>query len=385
VTATSVNTAYERELANWAVVVMDPTANELAALYPAELLKAAEVVRAAAEGGDSVALACHVSPDGDALGSMLGFAHLADAAGLKTVSAWPNPLAVAHHYRSIPGLDRGVASSEFPEKPPVMMTFDCGSLGRLVELKPAAQHAAEHGQLVVLDHHVSNSAYGSINAISPTAAATAVVVRELARELGWELNHKAAWCLYVGLVTDTGKFQYQSVTPAVFGLAEELSSFGLPLARISRELFDEHRFAYVRLAADALSRAHLDEERGFVSTSVLLADLARFGVGYEEAEGLIDWVRSTAEAEVACVLKEAPEGFRVSLRAVEHIDVGAIAAALGGGGHRLAAGFTMRASVAEVRGAVIRELDRQRFLDSAQKSSDPRNAPGASRKSVVDN
>jgi bifunctional oligoribonuclease and PAP phosphatase NrnA len=339
---------------------MSSQAEVLAAAYPVELIKAADVVRASGEAGTALALACHVSPDGDALGSLLGFAHLADAAGLKTVSAWPNPYAVAHHYRSIPGLERGVASNEFPAQPAAMMTFDCGSLGRLVELKPAAQHAAVHGQLVVLDHHVSNDAYGSVNAISPTAAATAVVVRELARELGWELNFKAAWCLYVGLVTDTGKFQYQSVTPAVFALAEELSSFGLPLARISRELFDEHRFAYVRLAADALSRADLDEERRFVSTSVSLADLERFGVGYDEAEGLIDWVRSTAEAEVACVLKEAPEGFRVSLRAVEHVDVGAIAAALGGGGHRLAAGFTMRASAAEVRAAVIRELDRQR-------------------------
>jgi bifunctional oligoribonuclease and PAP phosphatase NrnA len=340
---------------------MSSQADVLAARYTGELSKAADVVRAVSDAGTTLALACHVSPDGDALGSLLGFAHLADAAGIKTISAWPNPHAVAHHYRSIPGLDRGLTSSEFPEQPPVMMTFDCGSLGRLVELKPAAQHAAAHGQLVVLDHHVSNDAYGSINAISPTAAATAVVVRELARELGWELNHKVAWCLYVGLVTDTGKFQYQSVTPAVFALAEELSSFGLPLARISRELFDEHRFAYVRLAADALSRADLDEERRFVSTSVSLADLERFGVGYDEAEGLIDWVRSTAEAEVACVLKEAPEGFRVSLRSVELVDVGAIAAALGGGGHRLASGFTMRASVAEVRAAVLRELDRQRL------------------------
>jgi bifunctional oligoribonuclease and PAP phosphatase NrnA len=339
---------------------MSAQAEALAAQYPLELSKAAEVVRSAVDAGTTLALACHVSPDGDALGSLLGFAHLADACGLKTVSAWPNPYAVAHHYRSLPGLERGIAANEFPAQPQVMMTFDCGSLGRLVELKPAAQHAAAHGQLVVLDHHVSNDAYGSINAISPTAAATAVVVRELARELGWELNYKAAWCLYVGLVTDTGKFQYQSVTPAVFALAEELSSFGLPLARMSRELFDEHRFSYVRLAADALSRAELDDARRFVSTSVSLEDLERFGVAYEEAEGLIDWVRSTAEAEVACVLKEAPEGFRVSLRSVELVDVGSIAAALGGGGHRLAAGFTMRASLDEVRAAVVRELDRQR-------------------------
>ncbi len=342
----------------------------LAASYPAALTQAANVVRAAIDAGTEMALACHVSPDGDALGSLLGFTHLADAAGLVTVSAWPAPHAVAHHYRSIPGLDRGVSASAFPTYPQTMMTFDCGSLGRLVELKPAAQYAAANGELVVLDHHVSNDAYGSINAISPTAAATAVVVRELASELGWELNFKAAWCLYVGLVTDTGKFQYQSVTPAVFALAEELAAFGLPLAGISRELFDEHRFAYVRLAADALSRAELDEERRFVSTSVSMADLKRFDVGYEEAEGLIDWIRTTAEAEVACVLKEAPEGFRVSLRSVELVDVGAIAAALGGGGHRLASGFTMRASAGEVRAAVIKELDRQRGAFRGEASSE---------------
>ncbi len=360
---------------------MSSQAEALAEAYPVALSMAADVVRSAVDAGTSLALACHVSPDGDALGSLLGFVHLADVAGLATVSAWPSPYAVAHHYRSIPGLYRGVPSGEFPPQPQVMFTFDCGSLGRLVELKSAAQYAAANGQLVVLDHHVSNDAYGSINAISPTAAATAVVVRELARELGWELNYNAAWCLYVGLVTDTGKFQYQSVTPAVFALAEELSSFGLPLARISRELFDEHRFAYVRLAADALARAELDEDRRFVSTSVSLADLERFGVGYEEAEGLIDWVRSTAEAEVACVLKEAPEGFRVSLRSVELVDVGAIAAALGGGGHRLAAGFTMRASVGEVRAAVVRELDTQR-AQAAGTVSESSTAPSPAMASV---
>ena len=342
---------------------MNTRADELLMAYGGELTKAAQTVRSAERNGTALALACHVSPDGDALGSMLGFVHLAEAAGIEIVCSWPSPHAVANHYRSIPGLDRAVPSSEFPKSPPAMVTFDCGSLGRLSELKPSALYAASHGELVVLDHHVSNDAYGTINAISPKAPATAAVVRELARELGWELNEKAAWCLYVGLVTDTGKFQYQSVTPEVFGLAQELASFGLPLAQISRELFDEHRFAYVRLAADALSRAELDERRGFVSTSVSLADLARFGVGYDEAEGLIDWVRTTAEAEVACVLKEAPEGFRVSLRSVDVVDVGAIAAALGGGGHRLASGFTMRASLDEVRAAVIRELDLQRIQD----------------------
>ena len=163
-------------------------------------------------------------------------------------------------------------------------------------------------------------------------------------------------CLYAGLVTDTGRFQHGSTTPEVFALAEELASFDLPIARLSRELFDEHRFGYLKLAARALERATLEPSLGFVSTWVLTADLDDFGVVYEECEGLIDWVKSTAEAEVACVCKEAPDGIRVSLRSVSAVDVGAIAIRLGGGGHRLAAGFTMQATIPEVLAAIRTEL-----------------------------
>lgn len=314
----------------------------------AEIARAVRAIGAAPE----LALACHVTPDGDALGSTLGFLHLARNAGHRAVASWPDPFEPAKHYRSIPGLDLAVASARFPTEPACMLTFDCGSLGRLNELGNAARWAREHSSLVVVDHHATNVRYGTINAIDPHAAATTVVVREIARLLNWELTRDAAWCLYVGLVTDTGRFQYSSMTPEVFLLAEELSSFDLPLARLSRELFDEHRFAYLKLAADALARAELDPSLCLVSTSVSIDDLDRHGVRYEEAEGLIDWVRTAAEAEVACVLKQAPDGIRVSLRSVSRVNVGAVATVLGGGGHRLASGFTMRGSIEETLAAV---------------------------------
>ena len=139
-----------------------------------------------------------------------------------------------------------------------MLTFDCGSLNRLNELAKPATFARESGELIVIDHHTTNEYFGSINLIDSQAAATAVVVRELARRMDWALTREAAWCLYVALVADTGRFQYASTTASVFALAEELTSFDLPVSQISRELSEEHRFAYLQLAAKALGRAELD-------------------------------------------------------------------------------------------------------------------------------
>jgi phosphoesterase RecJ-like protein len=296
-----------------------------------------DAAASAIEACASIALACHVSPDGDALGSMLALHHLCLAAGKRSVASWPEPFTVAPHYAYLPGLDLTTKPADFPAVPDLMVTFDSGSLGRLGELAAPARAA---GALIVVDHHVTNDRYGSINLVDPGAAASAVVVRRLARRLGWALNRDAAICIYTGLVTDTGRFQYSNTTPEVFELAAELSTFDLPIASMSRQLFELHRFAYLQLVGVALERAELDRELRLVVTWVTQADLDRFGVGLDETEGLIDLVRRTDEADVACVLKEMSDGTRVSLRSTTDLDVSAIASAFGGGGHRAAAGFT---------------------------------------------
>jgi phosphoesterase RecJ-like protein len=126
---------------------------------------------------------------------------------------------------------------------------------------------------------------------------------------------------------------------------------------MSRQLFELHRFAYLQLIALALGRAVLDRELRFVSTWITQADLDRFGVAMEETEGLIDLVRRTDEADVACVLKETPEGTRVSLRSTTELDVSAIAVAFGGGGHRAAAGFTSSRAVSDVLAEIRLRLE----------------------------
>jgi phosphoesterase RecJ-like protein len=271
---------------------------------------------------------------------------------MPSVASFPEPFVVARHYRYLPGLDLLTKPGDFPPDPEVMVTFDCGSMKRLAELGPTANTARAARRLVVLDHHASNENYGSINVVDPAAAATAVVVRRLAAQLGWALNRDAAICLYTGLVTDTGRFQYSNTTPEVFTLAHELSTFDLPICDMSRQLFEEHRFAYLRLVATCLERAQLDCDLRFIATWITEDDLLRFDVSIDETEGMIDLIRRAEEAEVSCILKESPEGIRVSLRAVRDTDVGAIATRFGGGGHKYAAGFTSAGTIAEVLTAI---------------------------------
>ena len=297
-------------------------------------------------GAETVALACHVSPDGDALGSMLGLFHALRAAGRPVVASFPNPFVIGPHYRDFPGLESLTAPNDFPAEPGVMVTFDCGSLGRLGDLEPSAKAA---GELIVVDHHVSNDRYGSINVIDADAAASGVLVRRLIDRLGLPLDRDTALCLYAALVCDTGRFQYDTTTAEVFDLARELVSFDVPVSKLSRTLFEEHRFAYLQLLGEALARAELISDQRFVWTAVTNDMLVRHGVTIEEVEGLIDILRRTSEAEVTCVLKEEVDHtVRVSLRSLGEVDVRHIAEAHHGGGHRFAAGFTSTDDIATI-------------------------------------
>ena len=309
---------------------------------------------AAVRDARQIALACHVNPDGDALGSMLALFHVLRAAGRDVVASFPTPFRIAPHYRDLPGLDLLTPPAAFPAEPDVMVTFDCGSLARLGDLEPAAKGARE---LVVIDHHVSNQRFGTINVVDPDAAASGVVVQWLIDALGLPLDRDAAVCLYAALICDTGRFQYASTTPAVFDLARRLTEFDVPVPSLSRHLFEEHRFAYLQLLGDALGRAELVPERRFVWTVVTQEMLVRHGVSIDEVEGLIDVLRRAEEAEVTCVLKEEADGtIRVSLRSLGAVAVDGVAVAHGGGGHRYASGFNAEGDVRAIVAGILAAL-----------------------------
>ena len=307
-----------------------------------------------------VLLICHVNPDGDALGSMLGFGLGLRRLGVRGLQAtFPGPPEVPEPFRGLPGLDLLVPAAEAYPAPDLVICFDAASESRLGDLVDRLERA---GAALVLDHHASNTRFGGVNLVDPRAAATSVVAEQLLTRLGVPLDAGIAECLYVALTTDTGSFRFEATTPAVHEMAARLLATGIRPGDISRRVFDTRPFGAVRLFGEALGRARLEPAaaggRGLVWTWAGLDDLARHGQRPYVLEALIDSVRCTAEADVSCVVKQtAPDEWAVSLRSKGAVDVSRVAVALGGGGHRFAAGFTGHGTVDEIVDRIRAHLD----------------------------
>ncbi len=290
---------------------------------------------------DEVALACHISPDADALGSMLAVGMALRARGKRVVASFgERRFRVPRLLRFLPGQDLLVEPGAYPPAPELMMTFDVPIADRLGLLTANAGKARE---LIVMDHHASNTGFGTLNLVDPGAAATAVLAEELLNRLDLPIDRAVATCLYAGLVTDTGSFRHSSTTPQAHAMAARLLSTGLNPEEMARELWDRSPFGYLRVLGAVLDRVVLEPDTGggLIWTFVTRADRAAYGLPYDEVEGIIDVVRRTDEADVAVVLKEDDDGaWQVSTRSKGGVDVSRVCAALGGGGHAKAAGFT---------------------------------------------
>ncbi|WP_051966126.1 DHH family phosphoesterase [Kitasatospora mediocidica] len=307
----------------------------------------------------SIDLVCHISPDGDALGSALAAGIALRGLGHEVrVSFGDDPQVIPESLSFLPGQELIVPASAVPDAPELVICFDVASEGRLGLLHAKAFAAKA---LMVIDHHASNPGFGRHTIIDPSAPATAVLVDELLRRLRVPLDQAIATCLYTGIATDTGSFKYAATTPATHELAGRLLATGIRHDLISRQLWDTSSFGFLKVLAAALDRAVYEPQavggRGLVWTWVPYQDLVLFGVTIEEIEGLIDILRRPAEAEVALVLKQEPDGtLRGSCRSKGAVDVAAACAALGGGGHVYAAGFSLRepvpAAVARFRSAL---------------------------------
>ena len=298
----------------------------------------AEAARAL-DSAPEVALACHINPDPDALGSMLGLARFLEARGAHVVCSWGNePMLRPRWLGMLGGEELLVEPPAFPEAPAVMVTLDAASIDRL---GPLASRVSKAGQTIVLDHHRTNPGFGTIDVIDPNSAATAEMVFRLVERMGGDLPDAAAACLYAGLITDTGRFQYEATTPETLRIAAELRRHDFDHAALARALYEDGSLGYLRVLGWTLDRLAFEPEAGLAWTYVLQADLERAGVDMTETDDLIDAVRVAREADVTCVMKQQRDGaFKVSLRSRGGSDVAAIAQRHGGGGHRLAAGYT---------------------------------------------
>jgi phosphoesterase RecJ-like protein len=297
---------------------------------------------AALTGGHPVLLLAHVSPDADALGSALAVGLALEARGVDVaVSFGDDPFTVPRILRSLPGQHLLVPPASVGERP-VVASFDVSSIERLGVLRATAESAET---FVAVDHHATFTGFGHLQLVDVHAPATAVLALELVDRLGVALDAVIATPIYAGLVTDTGSFKYAATTPATHEIAARLLATGLRHDVVARHIYDDEPFGALRLLGAALDRSVLEENAagglGLVWTVVTDSDRATFDLPLDAVERVIDVLRIATEAEVACVVKQDDTGaWRVSMRSKGRIDVSTVAIALGGGGHRFAAGFT---------------------------------------------
>lgn len=308
----------------------------------------------ALKASKDVAVACHVSPDGDALGSMIGLARFLARQGKKVWTGWGSGvISVPPQYQFLPGMDDLVTHEQFPTDVVTFIAIDCGDIERLGLLRPKFDAA---GTRINIDHHISNEKFGDINLVDPDAASSSELAYELVRRMGGTPDFEEATCFYTGIVTDTGRFQYANTSPATLRSAAELREIGVDHERVADEVYESNSFGYLHVLGLVLSRARLED--GMVWSWLDQADLGDLDL--DETEHFIDTLRTVSEAKVAVLLKQWPKRtYKASLRSRGEVDVAAIAKDLGGGGHERAAGFEMRGKVEDVIGAIRKRIPKK--------------------------
>jgi bifunctional oligoribonuclease and PAP phosphatase NrnA len=294
----------------------------------------------------TIGVICHVHPDADTVGAALALGIVLDRTGKQVEVSFAAPDALPESLRSLPGCDLLVSPDEMRRDVDLVVTVDVPSFKRLGAL---GELVGPDQQLLVIDHHASNDLFGTANFVDPSADSTTMLVAELLDAWGIPIDSDVAHCIYAGLTTDTGSFRWASAR--ALRLAARLVDIGVDNAAVSRTLIDTHPFVWLLLLSRVLGSAQLLPDavggRGLVYAVVDNQEWARSR--QEEVESIVDIVRTTQQAEVAAVFKEVgPQKWSVSMRAKSDVDLAAVASGFGGGGHKLAAGYSTSGSIDDV-------------------------------------
>ncbi|HUG84855.1 MAG TPA: DHH family phosphoesterase [Euzebya sp.] len=310
------------------------------------LHRAADVLR----GAGTVVVAGHVNPDGDALGSVFALTAALRHLGVKAVPSWGSrdadepPPVLEPALGFLPCAEDARAPDDLPAAPDVVVACDTAAASRLGTLAPLAEAAST---VIVIDHHAVGDGFGDIRLVDEYASCTGVLVLALIDALDVPLGAAMADALYLALLTATGRFAFASTTPTDHRVAARLLEAGADHVAVTRAVYESASRGYLALVARVADRAVVADD--LVVSWVTRTDLVQTGTGEEETDGLIDLLRKVEGIDVTCLLRETPQGtWRTSLRSRGACDVAAVAAGLGGGGHRMAAGFTGRGTVESV-------------------------------------
>ncbi len=306
-------------------------------------------------GAQRIAVMAHINPDADAIGTTLGLTLGLQALGKDAVAVLSDP--IPRYSQFLPGSDRIL--SELPGEPfDVLLCADAADIARIGRLYLDDPERFSRNRVLNLDHHRTNPLYGTVNFVDPQASSSSELALRLLMALDTPIDPGTATALLFGIIGDTGSFQNGATTPSALEAAARLVRLGADNQKIAFQLFEWKTFAAARLFGQVLTTIDLDRERHIVFAYMSQEMLRREGASADEMEGIAEYLRGIEEAETVMLMKETTEGeMRISMRSRPAVDVAAIASALGGGGHRQAAGCTLPGPCESARAALTAAYD----------------------------
>lgn len=302
----------------------------------------------------TVAIAGHVRPDGDCVGSCL--------ATYNYIKTWYPDIEVDVYLEPIPNIFKFLEnaeqiknSCESDKTYDLCIVQDCGDTGRLGN---AVKYFETAKKTVCIDHHVSNDSFADENYIFPKVSSTSELIFDLLEEE--KITKEIAECIYVGMVHDTGVFQYSSTTAKTMNIAGRLMEKGINFTKIVDETFYTKTFEQNKILGQALLNSELYLEGACIATAVSQKEMEKYHVLPKHLDGIVSQLRVTKDVEVAVFLYENEDGtWKVSMRSNGKIDVAAIAVKHQGGGHVRAAGATMEGTPENIIKVLCEEIKEQ--------------------------
>src|SRR5256712_2700580 len=298
------------------------------------------------EKKDRFAITSHVRPDGDGLGSSLGLFWLLKSLNkdVEVIMRDPAP----HSYQQLPGAGAIRVTPAVDRPYDAVFVIECSDIDRpgLIDL--------EKQFVVNIDHHSTTALFGAINWIDSTASAVGEMIYNLCKATGVRVTKEIAECVYTALITDTGSFHYSNTTERTFKVASELVRSGVKPAKTAEAVFASYPWSRIRLMGEVLSSAKRDSSGRVASLQLSLEMQNRSGASDEDADGFVNYPLTVGEVEAVALLKEcAPGVYRTSLRSKGDVNVARVAEMFGGGGHRNAAGCTLKGTWEETEQRIV--------------------------------
>ena len=307
-----------------------------------------------------ILISTHTSPDGDAIGSLIAIGLALDALNKKITFYNESPTPAV--YRFLPSVNRVVHDIGSTNIYDTAIILDCGNLQRIGK---AVSTVSRIPVIINIDHHITNTRFGNFQLIDTFACATAEIVYRLINGLSVPISKPIATSLYTGILTDTGSFRFSNTNSAAFAICKEMVSLGVDPYYIAQHVYGTYSLGRIKLLNLALDSIEISQN-GKLSIMTLTQNmLAETKTQSEDIDGLINYAKRIEDVQVAALIQEESNSkekdckeFHVSLRSDGTVDVAAIAASFGGGGHFNAAGFSIESTLSEVKSKINNIVDK---------------------------